>query len=88
MIISGKLCQNLVPLIHSVAHLQSIFISCTNKTQFEQCVKNWAKVKGVFTEITDIQKALKQAAEDCEQNTIPISLISNNGDLSNKKLDQ
>ena len=51
-------------------------------------MKNWTKIKVIFTEITDIHNALEQAAEDCEQNTIPISLISGGGDLSNKKLDQ
>ncbi len=32
-----------------------------NKTQFEQWAKNWPKVKGIFTEISLICEALKQA---------------------------
>ncbi len=40
MIISGALCQHLVPLIHPVIQLQTIFIFCRNKTQLEQWAKN------------------------------------------------
>ena len=39
IIISGALCQNVVPLIHDVAQLHTIFIFCENKTGHEQ----WAK---------------------------------------------
>jgi hypothetical protein len=88
MIISGALCQHLVPLIHPITQLQTIFIFCRNKTQLEQWAKHWPKVKGVFTDISSICEALKQAAEECEQNSIPISLVTTDDDVSKKKLDQ
>jgi tetratricopeptide (TPR) repeat protein len=88
MIISDALCQNLVPFIHTVAQLRGIFIFRTNKTQLEQWAQNWPKVKGIFTEIAPICEALKQTAQACEQNSIPISFITTSDDISEKKLDQ
>jgi tetratricopeptide (TPR) repeat protein len=88
MIISGALCQDVVPLIHHVAQLHTIFIFCENKTEHEQWAKDWTKVKGVFTEISPICEALKQAAQQCEQNATSISIIATSDDNSKKNLDQ
>jgi tetratricopeptide (TPR) repeat protein len=88
MIISDAFCQSLVPLIHDVHHLQAIFIFCRNKIQFEQWTKDWSKIKGAFTEITLICEALKQAAQQFEQNAISISIMGTGGDVSKKNLDQ
>jgi tetratricopeptide (TPR) repeat protein len=88
MIISGALCQQLVPLIHPATQLQTIFVFCRNKTQLEQWAKHWPKVKGVFTDISPICEALKQTAQECEQHSISISLLTAGDDVSKKKLDQ
>jgi tetratricopeptide (TPR) repeat protein len=45
-------------------------------------------VKGVFTDISPICEALKQTAQECEQNSVPISLMTADDDVSKKKLDQ
>jgi len=59
------------------------------KKRHEQWAKDWPKIKGVFTEIKPICEALKQAAQDCEQNSIGISFMSTSGvDASKKNLDQ
>jgi hypothetical protein len=42
----------------------------------------------VFTEIAPICEALKQAAQQCEQNAISISFMATSGDVSKKNLDQ
>ncbi|CAF1133408.1 unnamed protein product [Adineta steineri] len=83
MIISGSLGQHFVPFVHSMSQLDSIFIFCGNTKHHEQWVKDWSKIKGVFTDITSICEALKEAAHQCEQNAIPMSFVG-----SNKKLDQ
>ena len=51
-------------------------------------LKNWSKIKGVFTEISPVCEALKQVAQQCEQNAIPISFMATSGDVSKKNLDQ
>jgi tetratricopeptide (TPR) repeat protein len=88
MIISGSLGQHIVPRVHNMSQVDSIFIFCGNKKYHEQWTKEWSKIKGVFTEITPICEALKQASQQCEQNAISISFVSTSGDASSKSLDR
>jgi tetratricopeptide (TPR) repeat protein len=88
MIISGSLGQHIVPRVHNMSQVDSIFIFCGNKKHHEQWAKEWSKIKGVFTGISPICKALRQAAQQCEQNAISISFMATNDDISKKNLDQ
>ncbi len=89
MIISGSFGQQIVPHVHKMSQVDSIFIFCSNKKYHEQWAKDWAKIKGVFTEINPICEALKVAAQQCEHNATPISFMATDGDDTNpKKLDQ
>ena len=87
MIISGSLGQHIVPQVHNMSQVDSIFIFCSNKKYHEQWAKEWSKIKGVFTEIAPICQALKQVAQECEQNAISISIMAT-GDGSKKNLNQ
>ncbi|CAF1262994.1 unnamed protein product [Adineta steineri] len=83
MIISGSLGKHIVPHMHDMSQIDTIFIFCNNQEWHKQWTKEWPKIKGVFIDITSICEALKQAAHQCEQNAISISFLA-----SNKKLDQ
>ncbi|CAF0935482.1 unnamed protein product [Adineta steineri] len=83
MIVSDSLGQHIVPHVHDMSQVDTIFIFCNNPESHEQWTKEWPKIKGVFTDITSICEALKQAAHQCEQNATSISFVA-----SNKKLDQ
>ncbi|CAF0720604.1 unnamed protein product [Adineta steineri] len=83
MIVSGSLGQHIVPHVHDMSQVDTIFIFCNNQEWHKQWAKEWPKIRGVFTDITSICEALKQAAHQCEQNATSISFVS-----SNKKLDQ
>ncbi|CAF1429628.1 unnamed protein product [Adineta steineri] len=83
MIVSGSLGQHIVPHVHDISEVDTIFIFCNNQEWHIQWAKEWPKIKGVFTDITSICEALKQAAHQCEQNAISISFVA-----PNKKLDQ
>ncbi|CAF1685388.1 unnamed protein product, partial [Adineta ricciae] len=83
MIISGALGQHIVRRVHHMSQVDSIFIFCGNKKYHEQWAREWPKIKGVFTEITPICEALKQAAWHCERNAMPMSFMK-----FDKKLDQ
>ena len=83
MIISGSLGQRIVPHVHNMSQVDSVFIFCSNKKYHEQWAKDWPKIKGVLTDITSICDALKEAAHQCEQNAMPMSFVG-----TNKKLDQ
>jgi tetratricopeptide (TPR) repeat protein len=88
MIISGSLGQDIVPRIHNMSQVDSIFIFCKNEKYHKEWAKNWTKIKGVFTDISLICEALKQAAKQCEQNAIPMSFVSTSDDTSNTNLNQ
>ncbi|CAF1168642.1 unnamed protein product [Adineta steineri] len=83
MIVSGSLGKHIVPHVHDMSQVDTIFIFCNNQEWHKQWTKEWSKIKGVFTDITSICEALKQASHQCEQNAISISFVA-----SKKKLDQ
>ncbi|CAF0819352.1 unnamed protein product [Adineta steineri] len=83
MIVSGSLGKHIVPHVHDMSQVDTIFIFCNNQEWHKQWAKEWPKIKGVFTDITSICEALKQTSQQCEQNAISISFVA-----SNKKLDQ
>jgi hypothetical protein len=53
-----------------MSQVDCIFRFCSDKKSHEQWVKEWPKIKSVFTEITPICEALKQAALQCEHDAI------------------
>jgi len=73
-------CQNTITQLRRVVN--------TIKKYHEQWAKEWPKIKGVFTEITSICEALKKAARQCKQDSMPISVMATNDDMSKKNLDQ
>ena len=88
MVISDSLGQEIVPRIHHMVQVDSIFIFCNEEKRHERWVNGWPKVKGIFTEFASIYEGLRQAAQQCEQNSISISLMPTNGDVFKKNLNQ
>jgi tetratricopeptide (TPR) repeat protein len=88
MITSGSLGEIVMPIIHDMFQIDSIYIFCQDESRHKQWAQNWLKIKGVFTKISSICEELKQAAQQCDQNTIPISFISIDEQLSNQSLNQ
>jgi tetratricopeptide (TPR) repeat protein len=88
MIIEDSLGQQIVPYVHNMPQMDSIFIFSADTKQHEQWTKNWFKIKGVFTEISQICEAVKRAAYECTHNVTHISFITTNDDMTNKNLNQ
>jgi hypothetical protein len=88
MIISGSLGQHIVPHIHNMSQVNSIYIFCHNVEYHKEWAKRWSKIKGVFIGISSICEALTQAPQQDEENAIPISLLVPCSDVSNKNLDK
>ncbi|CAF3733650.1 unnamed protein product [Adineta steineri] len=76
VIISGPLSQHLVPEIHGIPQLDEIYILCDNKSKHQEWTQNWAKVKGVHTNIDEICQALQLAIKQCDQDTIAVSFLA------------
>ncbi|CAF4272599.1 unnamed protein product, partial [Rotaria sordida] len=72
LIISGALCETVVPRVHNMTQLYSIYVFCQKKEKYEEWAKQWSKVKGIFTEIISICDAVRQSARQCDEDSVPI----------------
>ena len=79
MITSGALTQTTVSVIDSMTQINGIYIFGGHEASYGE----WPKVKGVFTDIKPICEALKQAAQDCDQNAVSISFASTGDSTTN-----
>ncbi len=87
MISSGTLRQTIVPTVHDMNQINAIYIFCGNKIRHEQWAKEWPKVKDVYTDITIICEELKQAVQECDQDSISISFVKSTDGALNENLD-
>ncbi|UJR24551.1 hypothetical protein I4U23_005926 [Adineta vaga] len=63
IVVSGSLGQQIVPRVHDLCQMNSIFIFCGDKKRHEKWVKEWPKINGVFTEIDPICEVLQQTTQ-------------------------
>ncbi|CAF2237002.1 unnamed protein product, partial [Rotaria magnacalcarata] len=57
LIVSGKLGENLVPLVHKYARLDSVYVFC-GQPDAHKWTQQWKKIKLVVNQIEPICKAL------------------------------
>ena len=89
IITSGSLGQALVPSVHSMTHVNDIFIFCGEPHRHEQWVKAWPKIKGVHTKIAPICQALQLVVKQCHQDSTAMSFVPQRTDgVSNTNLDE
>lgn len=86
LITSGSLGRRIVPYVHGMSQVDSIFIFCNNKIYHKQWTEGLQKIKGIFTEIKSICEALNQAVRECERNAIPISFLATDSDNTNQNI--
>ncbi|CAF1205460.1 unnamed protein product [Adineta ricciae] len=83
IILSDSVVRYLVPCIHDMPQLDSIFIFCENQRRHETWATIWTKIKGVFIDIKSLYEAVKDIFNRYEQNAMPISFLA-----SERRLDQ
>jgi hypothetical protein len=76
LIVSGSIGCDLVPCIHAMTQIDTVYIFCGDKSRHEEWVKEWPKVKGVYTQIEPVSQALQLAVKQCDQNYTAISFAS------------
>lgn len=74
-IISGALCQSVIPRIHHLDQLYSIHICCCQPSIYEEWTKDWPKVKSIVTELNSICDSVQQLARQCDEDSVTISAI-------------
>lgn len=88
MIVSGSLGKEIVPTVHDMRQMDSIFVFSQDVKVNEEWTRSWPKIVGIFKEIGLICDELKKVMMDCEQNSISFDLMTIDGDPSKKNLDQ
>ena len=73
IIVSGSLGRQVVPDLEDMPQVQSIYIFCGKKAIHEEWTSKMPKVKGVFTEIEPICKALQIDGQNCDRAMVSIS---------------
>ena len=67
LLIESTIAQQVVPIIHDIPQLDSIYILCRNISSLQEWSKAWVKIKGIDTEISSICKALQLATKQHER---------------------
>ena len=87
LIVSGFLGKSVVPLVHKLTRVDSIYIYCADTRRHEGWTQSWSKVKGVFDEINSLCAELQRAVKRCEQDSVQISFVVFN-ETAGQSLDQ
>ncbi|CAF0762817.1 unnamed protein product [Rotaria sordida] len=80
LIISGTMGEELVPLIHNLEQIHSIYIFCFNREKHLLWSSPYRKVRGVFNNINDICESLKSYVSTqslLEYDRLQFDVISN-----------
>ncbi|CAF1363475.1 unnamed protein product [Rotaria sordida] len=73
MIVSGSIGQKFIPEMEAIPQLESVYVFCGNQSYHEQWANKVPKIKGVYTKIESICKALEIDRQRCDQAMISIS---------------
>lgn len=87
LIVSGALGERLVPNIHAMPQIDTIYIFCTNKPWHDVWAKRWNKIKDVYTSIDPICEALELSVKQCNLDNTSLSIISANKNDDNSNQD-
>ncbi|CAF4296082.1 unnamed protein product, partial [Rotaria sordida] len=75
MIVSGSLGQQIVPEMEAMPQLESVYVFCGNQSYNEEWANKVSKIKGVYTKIEPICKALEIDRQRCDQAMISEALL-------------
>jgi tetratricopeptide (TPR) repeat protein len=87
LIVSG-LCatSNLLDTLHKLRHVDSIFIFCQNKNNYEQLKKDYHKIIGIFNEQMSLASSIKDAIELADRQSTIFALYNTDKQKSMRDL--
>lgn len=88
LISSGTLGKNVVPQLHDMAQVDSIYIFCGDKSKHEEWVKSFWKIKGLFTSMKLVIEALENNAKKLIDRVYSMGFASTSEDITSKSLNQ
>ena len=75
VIVSCALAEDLVPRIHSMGQVDTIYIFGGDQAPHKPWSKEWSRIKNFYTKIEPICEALQQSAKQCNQDSTPMSFV-------------
>jgi tetratricopeptide (TPR) repeat protein len=87
MVVSGQFSQTIISIVQDISQVNCVYIFRESNMPYEKLAKEWPKVAGVYADITSICEALKQAAHDCDHNSVSISFAKKPDGTANQSLD-
>ena len=75
VIASGSIGKDLVPRIHSMPQVDTIYIFCGDRARHKPWSEQWSKIKDVYTRVEPICEALQQSAKQCNEDSTPMSFV-------------
>ena len=88
MIISGRIDQQFISILHQLIQLNSIYLFSNEKLNTKQWIKQYKKVKGIFPHIETICNTLQQDIHQLNNNLTSISIIPSSSSINLDELDQ
>ncbi|CAF3675218.1 unnamed protein product [Adineta steineri] len=88
LIVKDTMCQQIIPLINDIPQLHGVYILDNIKILHEEWTQNWAKVKGVHTNIEQICRRLQSDIIQYHHDSIAMSFITANEMASTDNLNQ
>ena len=76
VIISDDMVKDLVPQLHSMPQVNTIYISRNNPESDRTWIKEWPKIKDFYTQTESVCKALQLSVKQCNQDSTPMSFVS------------
>jgi len=74
LIVSGRCGRQLVPQIHYLRQISSIYVYCTDKKANEQWAKDFIKIKSVIVKLKDLLYVIKQDQKSRVKTEEPLSI--------------
>ncbi|CAF1032712.1 unnamed protein product [Adineta ricciae] len=82
LIVSGCDQENLLSSVHDLQQIKFIFILCDDNCRHQQLTSKWPKIIGIYTKVSSLNNALRDAARLYERNSTSISFIMPNSQLN------
>lgn len=78
LILSGKFIDIIIPKIHDIISINSIYIYSQDKSQYELLSKKYLKLKGhLFKRFRELLSQIKQEIRCCQNDFIPMDILDN-----------
>ncbi|CAF1292573.1 unnamed protein product [Rotaria magnacalcarata] len=75
VVVSSTFGQDMIPQIHSMTQVDTIYLLGDVQAPSEQWTKEWPKIKGQYSSVTSVFEAIRRVNKQYNEDSIPISFM-------------